>query len=103
MLEFLMEVATVILGATAGIWAIASAIVTYRAIRYGRPAYYLNRKNTYPSMYKTAAGIMKAPSSEKEPRTSHGLAINVKTMEIVIQQRLSPDAVDDVLGTRTAW
>lgn len=83
-----------------GILCLIVAIVTLRALVSGASAYEANRRVTHRSVWKTFIGDMKGKEFDKSRRTSHGLAIHLKTKELRAQKKLSSEAIDDVIARR---
>jgi len=96
----LLEIGRVALGTMFAISALALSWVTIRAWAYGRSAYETNRNLTYPSVWKTALGQLKQGEGHNKNRAKQGLAIDIRSRCLVGQQRLSEEAINDVIGRR---
>ncbi|SFR51489.1 hypothetical protein SAMN04488005_2441 [Yoonia tamlensis] len=95
-----LELTQVTLGIFCGIAAVAFFWVTVRTVLHGRSAYEANRSAYYPGIKRAFLGILREPSSMIDRRTSEGLAIGLKSRKLIAQQRLSSEALDDVMGRR---
>lgn len=98
-MDLLLEAFTVLLGALLGTLAVYFAIATFRAWYSGSDAYEVNRAATAPSVRSVLGGQIGKKPNEKN-RNSFGLAVDLKSGKLVSQQRLSTEAVDDVIGRR---
>ncbi|WP_294610650.1 hypothetical protein [uncultured Roseovarius sp.] len=100
-MSFVYEITLTVAGVACGVFALYFAVVTFRAGFWGRQAYDAN-KSCMPSnnVFKVAAGDFGTYPKDGETRTSHGLAICIKTRKLQPQHRLSREAVDDVIGRR---
>lgn len=96
-MNFLIEISRVLAGFACGTLAIYFGAITIRVWLNGKDAYEANRKITPNSLKSTIAGH-RTEVEDFEKRASHGFAINLTTRTIVPQQRLSREAVDDVIG-----
>lgn len=95
-----IELIQVFIGSVSGILAVAYFWVTIRAWRYGMGAYEINKSACLPSIGATISGSMKNGKIFGDKRSNHGLAIDLKSSELKAQQRLSSEAIDDVIGRR---
>lgn len=98
MTSFVWEIFVSAIGATSGILAVAFVIVTYRSAFTGRSGYEANRIVSKPSLWSSLCGDLRDGKAFRESRTNHGIALDLETDQLVPQQRLSTDAVDDVIG-----
>lgn len=92
------DLVAAVIGAVAGILAVATLWVTVRAVSSGRTAYEANRSVTWANLAKTATGKMRDDGLSLEYRTSHGLQVDIRTGELSSQERLNSGAVNDVIG-----
>ena len=61
--------------------------------------YEANRMVTPKNVFRIWSGKFDKGVDDKDNRTSHGLALNIKTgQQLEIQRRLCDEAVDDVIG-----
>lgn len=99
-MNIVLELAQVSLGVFCGVAAVAFFWTTLRTVYAGRSAYEANRSAYYPGIKKAFLGTLREPSRMTDRRTSEGLAINLKSGKLMAQQKLSTEAVDDVIGRR---
>ncbi len=98
MFDLLIGLARFALGISLAVTAIAFAWVSFRAAFYGSAAYEANRSITDANIKQTFLGRMRPERSNSERRSTHGLAIDLRTMKLLPQRRLSNEAIDDVIG-----
>ena len=101
MAEILTDVALATIALLSGVVAVTLAVIAARAVWGGQDAYRANRTHMLDGIKKAFMGRLKDESPTGEKRTSHGLAIDLKTLSLISQQRLSTEAVDDVIGRQT--
>lgn len=94
----IFDILYTIIGAASGVLALAFIIVTVRSLTTGRPAYETNRIVAKPSIWANMTGDMNNGDEVGENLTNHGLALNLRTKSLQPQQRLSSQAIDDVIA-----
>lgn len=99
MIELLTDFARIFLGVSFGTLGIFFAVVTWRTFHTGREAFQVNRASTPASLWLTVRGAS-ADVDDTQKRNSHGLAVDLRSKKLIAQQRLSREAVDDVIGRR---
>lgn len=98
-MDIFAEVARVLLGVSFGTLAFYFAVTTFRAWYSGSDAYEANRAATPRSLGSIIGGQIGQVPNDRN-RNSFGLAIDLASGKLVSQQRLSKEAVDDVIGRR---
>ena len=98
-LDLLTEAVRVVLGVSLGTLSVYFAVATFRAWYTGSDAYEANRAATPHSIKSIVVG-QKGKQANDRNRNSFGLAIELGSGKLVSQQRLSKEAVDDVIGRR---
>lgn len=96
-MDLFTEAFRIVLGVSSGILAAYLAVTTFRAWYSGSDAYEANRAATPRSIVSVLSGQKGRVSHN---RNSFGLAVELNSGKLVSQQRLSREAVDDVIGRR---
>lgn len=99
MIEFFGEALVLFMGIFAGTLAIFFAAVTIRQWKFGSEAYAANRAASPASVGAAFSGAF-CSSKHENNRNNYGLAVNLVSGEFVPQQKLSKDAIADVIGRR---
>ena len=94
MSEFLIDISRLIVGVGSGILAMYFAVVTYRMVATGRDAYNVNRLISPQNPLDAMQGRLKTSVKDGDKRTSHGVALDLKTGRLEEQKRLSTEATD---------
>lgn len=84
----------------AAVWAIGFLFVAMTAFRTGRSAHEENRRLAVGGIASSLRGELKVEDDISEPRSNRGLAIRVKTLELIAQGKLSEEATDEVIGAK---
>lgn len=100
MINLIADTVRVLIGAGAGIMAIAFLWVSIRSWQHGRPAFEANSRRAYPSLLRSIRGEMRPASSHMRDRTRMGVALTVGDEKFVPQERFSSEALDEVIGRR---
>ncbi|OIQ39092.1 MAG: hypothetical protein BM560_17855 [Roseobacter sp. MedPE-SWde] len=95
-----LEIGRIALGTMFAVFAVSMTWVTLRTWFFGRDAYEANRSLTQPGMFHTMLGQLKNGVGHTKNRANHGLAIDLTSKNLVQQQRLSEEAIDDVICRR---
>lgn len=105
-MENLIDNLLLVVAGVIAVWGISFLFVALTAARNGTSAHNENMLISKPSILSSIRGEMavspveEALNSHSEPRSNQGIAINIRTREIVSQGRLSEEAVDEVLGSK---
>lgn len=99
MLELFADLLRITIGVTAGVLGMYFAVITWRAFNFGSEAYAANRA-AVPSSFRDAFAGIPRHLVDTNNRNNHGLAVEIKSGKIVPQQKLSKEAVADVIGRR---
>ena len=98
-MHIFLDAARIAGGVAFGVLGVYLAFVTFRMWFSGQEAYEANRKAS-PRGLKSALAGEQGPAKDAESRVSLGLAVNLSTNTLQPQQRLSKEAIDDVIGRR---
>ncbi|MEL6642653.1 MAG: hypothetical protein AAFO57_07980 [Pseudomonadota bacterium] len=102
MFEIATESVRLVLGVSFGAMAMVFGIMTIRMITSGKDAYRANQRISPKNPSVALAGRLKSGVADTDRRASHGIAVNLNSGKLEAQRRLSTEAVDDVIGRRTA-
>lgn len=103
--NFIDNLLLVIAGVIA-VWGIAFIFVAFTAARNGISAHSENMLISKRSLLSSVKGEMAVSPVEEalnrnaEPRSNQGIAINLRTRQVIPQGRLSEEAIDEVLGAK---
>ena len=93
-----MEAISSLLGAILITAGIALLITTTRAATSGRRAYHANKRLTSENPIASISGRLNVAADIRERRSCSGMAVTVSSGELVRQEKLSAEALDEVIG-----
>ena len=98
--ENLVENLLLVAAAVFIIWGIGLFIVAYTAATTGASAHEENRRLASGGIRSALRGELALDNGRDEPRTNHGLALDLRTRRLISQGKLSEEATDEVIGVK---
>jgi len=96
--RYLIDIISNLAGTFLVVLGIALLITTLRAATSGNHAYQANRRLTPMNPAYACAGALHVTADVRERRTQSGMAVEIKTGQLRRQEKLSAEAIDEVIG-----